>query len=1175
MSMETSGLLREQRIAEMYADDPQLRATEPLEAVSEAVRRPGLGLSEIIETVMQGYADRPALGHRAFEIVADHASGRRRRTLLPEFTTITYRELGERVDAIAAAWHHSPDHPVRPGDFVAMLGFTSGDYVALDLACAYLGAVSVPLQAGATASQLGAILDETGPRVLAATPELLPTAVDCVLQGDSIECLVVFDYHPEDDDEREAFDAARRRLTEAGSAVVLEPLATVVERGSSAPSVPRFAPEPGSDPLALLIYTSGSTGAPKGAMFPSTLTASSWRTTMNALEGGAVPTVGVSYLPMSHVLGRFSLYGMLARGGTAYFTASSDMSTLFEDIALVRPTEIIFVPRVCDMLFQRYQSELDRRSPTGEDRDEVGKQLREDLRQNSLGGRILSAAVSSAPLAGDIRTFMESMLDLELHDLYGSTESGGLLVDNKLRRPPVIDYKLIDVPELGYYLSDQPYPRGELLLKTEQMIPGYYRRPDVTAAMFDDDGFYRTGDVMAETGPDQLVYVDRRNNVMKLSQGEFVTISRLEAVYVASPLIQQVYVYGSSERSYLLAVIVPSTDALAAADGDEALKSAITESIQQIAKRIELNSYEIPRDFLIEREPFSTDNGLLSGVGKILRPKLKEHYGARLEQLYTDVEDSQANELLTLRRTVADRPVLETVTGAARALLGLAVADLRPDAHFTDLGGDSLSALSFSNLLNELFDVDVPVGVVVSAANTLHDLADYIEKERHASSERPTYRSVHGPDATEIRAGELTLDKFIDAHTLTAAPTLPAATAAADTVLLTGANGYLGRFLGLEWLERLSKSGGTLICLIRGTDNAAARKRLDEVFDSGDPTLVEHYRDLADRHLEVLAGDIAEPNFGLDEATWQRLAETVDLIVHPAALVNHVLPYDQLFGPNVVGTAEVIRLAVTARLKPVTYLSTVAVGDQVDPAAFEEDGDIRKISPARSINEGYANGYGNSKWAGEVLLREAYDHCGLPVRVFRSDMILAHSRYAGQLNVADMFTRLVLSVVAAGVAPFSFYETDPDGRRQRAHYDGIPVDFTAESIATIGSEFIEGFETFDVVNPHDDGISLDEVMDWLTESGNKIERIDDYRTWIAQFESTLLSLPDRQRQASVLPLLQAYSQPGRAIRGSVIPAERFQAAVHAAGIGPDGDIPHLSRSLIEKYVSDLRLRNLL
>ena len=116
-------------------------------------------------------------------------------------------------------------------------------------------------------------------------------------------------------------------------------------------------------------------------------------------------------------------------------------------------------------------------------------------------------------------------------------------------------------------------------------------------------------------------------------------------------------------------------------------------------------------------------------------------------------------------------------------------------------------------------------------------------------------------------------------------------------------------------------------------------------------------------------------------------------------------------------------------------MSTASVGDQVEPSAFTEDADIRVISPTRTIDGGYANGYGNSKWAGEVLLREANDLCGLPVAVFRCDMILADTTYAGQLNVSDTVTRAVLSVVATGIAPGSFYQLDAKGNRQRAHFD--------------------------------------------------------------------------------------------------------------------------------------------
>src|SRR6185437_3555206 len=131
-------------------------------------------------------------------------------------------------------------------------------------------------------------------------------------------------------------------------------------------------------------------------------------------------------------------------------------------------------------------------------------------------------------------------------------------------------------------------------------------------------------------------------------------------------------------------------------------------------------------------------------------------------------------------------------------------------------------------------------------------------------------------------------------------------------------------FLGLEWLQALADCGGTLVCLTRGADAGHARQRIEAAIGS-DTELLDRFRSLAENHLEVVAGDIGELRFGLDAATWQRLAESVDLVVHPAAHVNHVLPYHQLFAPTVVGADEVIRIAISARLKPIHYLSTMGV----------------------------------------------------------------------------------------------------------------------------------------------------------------------------------------------------------------------------------------------------------
>ncbi|TXH16242.1 MAG: NAD-dependent epimerase/dehydratase family protein [Mycobacterium sp.] len=1161
-----------QRIADLCAADPQLAAARPLAGVGAALEEPGIRLPEIIHTVMAAYANRPALGQRAVEYVTD-AAGRTVSRLLPRYDTITYGEAWRQIQAVDNALLTGPD-AVVPGERVAMLGFTSAEFTIIDTALARAGVVAVPLQTSAPAEQLRPIIDETEPRALFADVTFLDDAVELVLgAGAELTRVVVFDHHAAVDDEREAVERATTRLAERG--VVVETFAEMVARGAALPAV-EPAVSADVDPLLVLIYTSGSTGTPKGAMYPERLVTNAWRTGLTHQQP-ALPSIVLSFLPMSHMMGRGTVYRTLAHGGTVYFAAKSDLSTLLEDIALVRPTQMTFVPRVWEMIHQDVQSEVDRRALDG-----VPEQQVLDERSLSLiGGRQLVAMTGSAPISPELKAWVQKFLGLELMEAYGSTEAGGVMVSGHVSRPPVLDYKLVDVPELGYLSTDRPRPRGELLLKSTDLIPGYYKRPDVTADVFDADGFYRTGDIVAELGPDHLQYLDRRNNVLKLAQGEFVTVSKLEAAFGTSPLIRQIYVYGNSSRSYLLAVIVPSSDALSGVVDPEALRPELADALQTVAREAGLQSYEVPRDFIIETEPFSLENGLLTGVRKLAWPKLKARYGAELEQLYAELAEGQAAELRALRSLRAsDAPVLETVLRAVSATLGASASEVAGDAHFTDLGGDSLSALTFGNLLEEIFEVEVPVGVIVSPATDLAGVAAYIEGERAPGSKRPTFSTVHGKNATEARAADLTLDKFIDAETLAAAPSLPGPASEVRTVLLTGATGFLGRYLALEWLERMDLVDGKVIALVRGKSDADARARLDATFGSGDPKLLAHYQALAADHLEVIAGDKGEANLGLSQEVWQRLADEVDFIVDPAALVNHVLPYSELFGPNALGTAELIRIALTTRIKPFAYVSTIAVGGGVAPGKFVEDADVRVMSAVRSVDDSYANGYGNSKWAGEVLLREANDLCGLPVSVFRCDMILADTTYAGQLNLPDMFTRMMFSLVASGIAPYSFYELGADGKRQRAHYDGLPVEFVSESISTLAVQVAAGesdstFETYHVMNPYDDGIGMDEFVDWLIEAGYPVARVDDYADWLARFETALRGLPDRQRQASLLPLLHNYQQPSYPVPGSIAPVERFRAAVQNAKIGADKDIPHIGAPVIVKYITDLQLLGLL
>src|SRR5215212_1301584 len=161
MSTDTREERLARRIADLYATDAQFAAARPSEAVAKAIEAPELRLSQVVRNVLDGYADRPALGQRAVRFVEDPESGRTSVELLPRFETITYAEVSDRVRAVVNALAYD----VRPSDRVALLGFTSVDYTTIDIGLVELGAVSVPMQTSAPLAQLRPIVAETEPVV--------------------------------------------------------------------------------------------------------------------------------------------------------------------------------------------------------------------------------------------------------------------------------------------------------------------------------------------------------------------------------------------------------------------------------------------------------------------------------------------------------------------------------------------------------------------------------------------------------------------------------------------------------------------------------------------------------------------------------------------------------------------------------------------------------------------------------------------------------------------------------------------------------------------------------------------------------------------------------------------------------------------------------------------------
>ncbi|SLE43144.1 Probable peptide synthetase NRP [Mycobacteroides abscessus subsp. massiliense] len=890
---------------------------------------------------------------------------------------------------------------------------------------------------------------------------------------------------------------------------------------------------PAPDDIAYTIYTSGTTGVPKGvAIAHSNVTqALKFPLTHMPTGPGEVWTQAGSLVFDITV---WEIFGALLHGGRLVIIPDSVVRSPddFRDLLIREKVTVLFqTPSAVGML-----------SPEG-------------LNNLTLvvAGEACPTEVVDRWAPGRVMINGYGPTETTIYATFGELIAGSGVV-------PIG----VPVPDAALFVLDRwmrPVPPGvvgELYVAGLGVGIGYVKRQALTASRFVACPFgepgtrmYRTGDLVrwgvSESSAGQLEYLGRADEQVKI-RGFRIELGEIQAALADVDGVEQAAVIAREDRP-----------------GDKRLVGY----------------------FIGAGEPAE----LRAALAKRLPPYMVPAALVRLEALPLTVNGKLDKRALpapeyddAARYRAPANAVEEAVAGIYAQVLG--VERVGTDDSFFDLGGDSISAMRVVAAINTSFDAQLAVRTLFEAPS-VRSLSGYLDCAAGAPANGPTYASVHGPGATEVRASDLTLDKFIDEATLQKAPTLPRADATARTVLLTGATGFLGRYLVLQWLRELEQVDGTLICLVRAKSDEEARRRLDKTFDSGDPELIRVYEALAADRLQVVAGDKAEPSLGLDQDTWQRLADTVDLIVDSAALVNSVLPYSELFGPNVVGTAELIRFALTTKLKPYTYISTADVGREIEKSVFLEDADIRVISATRPSDGSYANGYGNSKWAGEVLLREAHEQVGLPVKVFRSGMIMVDTSYAGQVNASDTVARMVLSVVATGVAPYSVYQLDADGNRQRAHFDGLPVEFVAEAITALGGgaagsfDGSADFETYHVMNPHDDGIGIDEYVDWLIEAGHPIERIDDFGEWVRQFEARLHALPDHQRQGSVLQMLKILQdhgwdgQPPEPVRGPMAPADRFHAAVRKAKIGSGHDIPQVSAPIIAKYASDLQLHGLL
>ena len=997
--LEATAAASAQRIATLLQKEPALTQCLPQRKAVAALQERCADTISLVEGICELYKEREALAWRP-------AQGNSTTKRSP-FVTMTYGQLWQRVGRLATAL--AKNDLAGPGRFVGVWGHASPSWLIADLACLYLAAPGAPLQTSLPLGDLVDVVESDALHTIFCSTLQLPQMAKLVAQTRTVRTVVLMD---------EDVWSLTPELREAWCAVDAACFVTTVEQleaevGNGAWTPMRHPGADGipSDAIVSLLYTSGSTGRPKGAVFTDRLWRENFRQSFFG-DVGEVPWVNYAYLPLNHLAGLGILFSVMSSGGLSYFSARPDMSNLFDDLHVVRPTVMLLVPRVSSLIFQRFGSAIAKKVASGAQAEGARREVMEQMRDTLLGDRLVLLILATAPTTPQVAEFLQACFGVPACDTFGQTENGGLLFAGHVLRNYVTDYKLVDVPELEYFTTDKPYPRGELLVKSRRMIAGYHNNPEATAALFDQDGYMKTGDIMEERAPDVLAWVDRKRNILKLAQGEFVSLSRLEGTYTDhSPLVTQVFMYGKSSASYILAVVCPDQQSLTAqlmqqgenANDALAAKGAILRDFARIAQQHGLASFEIPRDVVVFDGVFTRENGLLTESNKPARPHLKERFGRQLDALFDTIAARQQNAVADFRAQDASQgSSRDKVLRAVGIVLGIDHIERRADASFAQLGGDSIAAVTLSELLEDACGISMSAGSILDPSASLESLVARLQEPEGGRSVL-SFRQLH-PHPQGPRKADLMLERVMPASLLR--PEKRAKTRLRrqiNHVFLTGATGFLGRFLLFELLLQAEKNGGHVTCLVRAPDDRAARARLEASIAANTKQKHEiseiqsRFATLATaQRLTVRAGDFAQPDFGLPADVYTRLTKNVDCVVHNGALVNHAYTYEQEFAPNVGGTVEVMRFALHGRRKILSFVSSVAVtsGVQREDVLLEKENPVDwwPDFPPADI---YAAGYGTSKWVCEVLLRQLHDICGIPVNIFRPSMILGHSRVVG------------------------------------------------------------------------------------------------------------------------------------------------------------------------------------
>lgn len=542
---------------------------------------------------------------------------------------------------------------LRAGDRVAILAHCgSPEWLVADLAMMQAGLVPVPIHATSRVEEIAQIYTDAGFRACFVSDATMLQKIQAA--APDIEFLFAFG--------------------KMEGAVAWEEL--LAEKTDSEELVNMRA-ETTESTLATILYTSGTTGEPKGVMLTHANIVSNVKA-MLAIVPFEENAVGLSFLPMSHILERMVNYVYLAAGVSIYYADSIDK--LPEYLREVRPHIISAVPRILERMYERLQERrekagwlgkrvfdwsinLGERFPfTGEHNMPFFytlKRLLADILvyrrwRKAMGGRLRGIAVGAAALQPRLGRLF-SAAGIDVREGYGLSETSPVVSFNRFE-PGGVHFGTAGIPVPGVEVRiaqpQEGMPDGEVEVRGPNVMQGYWNKPEATAAKFTPDGWLRTGDLGHFEHKRFLRITGRVSEVFKTSTGKFVSPAFVEQQLLRSHFISHCLVAGANQP-YVAALIVPNFAHLESWCGDNNVHWTAPEymvhnpmveklfrSEIDVINESRLSGVEAVRRHVLIPGPWTTDNGLLTPTMKLKRRDIVAQFPTEMADLFKKPSES-------------------------------------------------------------------------------------------------------------------------------------------------------------------------------------------------------------------------------------------------------------------------------------------------------------------------------------------------------------------------------------------------------------------------------------------------------------------------------------------------------------------------------------------------------